>query len=85
MTNSLHSFNELNHLGLIDNDRILRWPEVHSKTGLSRPHVHKLIAAGRFPSPIKLGVRSSGWLCSEITSWLEQRIAESRPTSPAAA
>ena len=65
-------------------DRILRWPEVHQKTGLCRSYVHRLVAEGRFPAPIKLlGSKASGWLLSEINAWLEQRIAESRQNSVA--
>jgi prophage regulatory protein len=65
--------------------RILRWPIVHDKVGLCRSHVHKLVSQGLFPHPIKLGLRSSGWVESEIDRWLEQRIAESRPNNPEAA
>jgi len=50
--------------------------------GLCRSHVHKLVSQGLFPRQIKLGLRSSGWVESEIDTWLEQRIAESRPNKP---
>jgi prophage regulatory protein len=62
-------------------DRFLRWPEVQMRVGICRSHVHQLVAQGKFPAPIKLGPRASGWLNSEITVWLEERIAESRPES----
>lgn len=39
--------------------------------------VYKLIKDGMFPKPIKLG-RSSRWLQSEIESWLQERISQSR-------
>ena len=65
--------------------RIIRWPTVHDKVGLCRSQVHKLVSQGSFPHPIKLGLRSSGWVESEIDTWLEQRIAESRPNNPEAA
>ena len=32
----------------------------------------------KFPKPIKLGPRASGWLESEINAWISERIAESR-------
>lgn len=59
-------------------DNILRWTEVHARIPLSRSHAHALAAQGKFPKPIKLGLRASGWLESEINSWLADRIAQSR-------
>lgn len=46
-------------------------------TGLTDKWFYKLIKDGLFPKPIKLG-RSSRWLQSEVESWLQQRIEESR-------
>ena len=63
---------------LHSNDRVLRWPEVQNRVGLCRSHVHNLVIQGKFPSPIKLGERASGWLEREITEWLESRILTSR-------
>ncbi|MCX2979751.1 AlpA family transcriptional regulator [Halieaceae bacterium IMCC14734] len=60
---------------------VLRWPEVAKIVPISRSHAHALAAQGKFPKPIKLGPRASGWLESEINEWLAQRIADSRPDS----
>jgi len=57
---------------------ILRLPTVKSRTGLSRSSIYLKISQGIFPTQIKLGVRQSGWLESEISSWIEQKINESR-------
>ena len=67
--------------------RILRWPEVHNKTGLCRSHVHQLIGKGLFPAQIKLtpNGRASGWIESEVDAWLAQRIVDSRSNNPVAA
>lgn len=46
-------------------------------TGLTDKWFYKLIKDGDFPKPIKLG-RSSRWLQSEVHTWLQCRIAESR-------
>ncbi|HHP1028178.1 TPA: helix-turn-helix transcriptional regulator [Klebsiella quasipneumoniae] len=46
-------------------------------TGLSDKWFYKLIQGGQFPKPIKMG-RSSRWLKSEIESWVQQRITDSR-------
>lgn len=59
-------------------DRVLRWPEVQQRTGLCRSHVHSLAAKSKFPAPIKLGGRASGWLESEVNAWIAERVAESR-------
>lgn len=58
--------------------KILRWPEVARIVPISRSHAHALAAKGKFPKPIKLGPRASGWLESEINDWLTDRIAQSR-------
>ncbi|MBZ6561583.1 AlpA family phage regulatory protein [Klebsiella pneumoniae] len=39
--------------------------------------IYRLIKDGVFPKPIKLG-RSSRWLQSEVESWLQERISQSR-------
>ncbi|MBV1959878.1 MAG: AlpA family transcriptional regulator [Pseudomonadales bacterium] len=68
-------------------DRLLRWPDVQPLVGICRSHAHQLIAEGKFPAPIKLveGGRASAWVSSEILEWIDQRIADSRPTNPDAA
>jgi prophage regulatory protein len=48
-------------------------PEVLSRTGLSRS---KLYATADFPKPVKIGERSVAWVESEITEWIDARIAE---------
>ncbi len=57
---------------------ILRWPEVAQRVPISRSHAHALAAQGKFPKPIKLGPRASGWLESEINAWIAQRVTDSR-------
>ena len=62
----------------MNNERILRWPEVQQRTGICRSNAHKLVSEGKFPSPVKLGKRASGWIESEITDWINDKISESR-------
>jgi prophage regulatory protein len=62
----------------ITGNAVLRWPEVAKIVPISRSHAHALAAQGKFPKPIKLGPRASGWLEREIIAWLAQRVAESR-------
>lgn len=60
---------------------ILKLPEVMRRTGLSRSSIYKLASEQKFPPPVKLSERSSGFVEQEIESWLSERIANSRPAS----
>lgn len=59
-------------------NQIIRLSEVMNKTGISRSSIYSYMNDNLFPMPIKLGVRSVGWLEHEVDSWLEERIASSR-------
>lgn len=59
-------------------ETILRLPDVLNRTGLSRSTLYRRVDDGTFPAPINLGPRAVGWPESEIQTWIEQRIAESR-------
>jgi prophage regulatory protein len=52
-------------------DRILRLPEVAHVTGTSRSQIYRLVKAGKFPAPVKLGQRSSGWKFHEVQAWID--------------
>lgn len=54
--------------------RILRLPEVVSRTGLPRASIYQQMALDAFPKPIALTVRSRGWIESEIDAWIEERV-----------
>ena len=60
------------------NTRIFRLPDVIKATGLSRSSIYLFIKEERFPKPINLGLRSVGWLESEIEAWIAGRIQQSR-------
>ena len=59
---------------------MLRRRAVEAITGLSRSTIYARMSAGAFPTAIRLGGRSVGWIASEIDAWIATRIAESRPT-----
>lgn len=60
-------------------DRILRLPEVQSRTGLSRSTCYLRIAQKRFPEPVPLGSpQIVGWLESEIDAWISEQVRASR-------
>ena len=54
--------------------KILKVKEVAEELNVSVQQIYKLASKGRFPKPIKLGERGSGWLTSEIDAWLQSRV-----------
>lgn len=59
-------------------NNILRLPAVMSRTGLSRSTIYLHITKDKFPKPISLGGRATGWLETEIDEWVHQQIERSR-------
>ena len=57
---------------------ILRRPQVQQRTGLSRSTLYQYIKDGEFPKSIALGPRSVGWLESDISDWIAERVKISR-------
>ncbi len=56
--------------------RILRRPEVEAKTDFKRAHIYNLMQEGKFPKPVRLGVRAVGWDSFEIDQWIADRLQE---------
>ncbi|GBQ24808.1 phage transcriptional regulator [Gluconacetobacter sacchari DSM 12717] len=56
--------------------RVLRRSEVEIKTGFKRAHIYKLMKAGTFPRPIRIGIRAVGWDSDEIDRWIVARLKE---------
>jgi len=57
--------------------KILRLPEVKSRTGLSRSTIYLRITKGQFPSSISLGDRAVGWIETEVNEWIVRHIQAS--------
>lgn len=55
------------------NDKIIRLPEVKATVSLSTATIYRLIKAGDFPAPIKLGKHASGWLESAVQTWIQKK------------
>jgi len=54
-------------------DRLLRSPEVRRAVGgISRVTLHKWVMCGKFPPPVKVGLRNS-WPESQVRGWIERR------------
>ena len=54
-------------------DRLLRRPQVEEITRLSRSSIYRLMQAGEFPRPVKVGPNAVKWRASDITAWVESR------------
>jgi len=62
-----------------------RMRDVIRITSLSRPTLYRRIAARRFPAPVKLGGRASGWPAESIQAWLADPagyVATEPPAQP---
>ena len=55
---------------------ILRKKQVLAMVGLSASTLRNLQNAGAFPQPLKLSLRATGWLTSDIEHWLATKAAE---------
>jgi prophage regulatory protein len=54
-------------------ERIIREPECHQITGLSRSTRWRLERRSEFPKRRQLSPGCSGWLASEIAAWIAAR------------
>lgn len=68
---------EMNAIGQAS-ARLLKLPDVTAKTTLKRTQLYALSKQGRFPTPVKLSLRSVAWLEHEVDTWIAQRVAASR-------
>jgi prophage regulatory protein len=58
-------------------DTFMRLPAVKHATGLGRSSIYSLVAAIRFPGPVKINRgRAVAWLASEVSKWQRERVAE---------
>ncbi|MFS9729720.1 helix-turn-helix transcriptional regulator [Enterobacter hormaechei] len=62
---------------LCADDPLIDMTFITTCTGMTDKWFYKLIQEGQFPKPIKLG-RSSRWRKSEVETWMQQRITDSR-------
>jgi prophage regulatory protein len=60
------------------NKRFIRLPEVMNKTGYGKAWIYKLISEGRFPKPVKIGIRAIAFVESEVDEWMDKVIHQSR-------
>ncbi|EJD6311972.1 TPA: helix-turn-helix transcriptional regulator [Raoultella ornithinolytica] len=58
--------------------RLIRLPEVLERTGYGKAWIYRLINEGRFPAPVKIGVRAVAFVESEVDEWIQSVIETSR-------
>ena len=56
----------------------LRRKDVQIRTGLARSTIYLYIQQGAFPKPVTLGPRAVGWLESEVSAWITERVRIAR-------
>ncbi len=61
---------------------ILRFPQVTTRTGLSRSTIYNRLDPSHktydptFPKPISLGPRLVGWSSEEVDQWIEETLSK---------
>jgi len=60
------------------NQSLIRLPEVLKRTGFGKAWIYRLISEGRFPAPIKIGVRAVAFIESEVDEWIQSVIETNR-------
>ncbi len=61
----------------VEGKRIMRMAEIEQLTGLNKRTIYRYIRDNKFPKPIRLGSRVSGWLVSDVVGWLNN-LSDSR-------
>lgn len=54
---------------------LVRLPMVMRLTGLGRSTIYRMVAAQKFPSPVRLSARAVAWRQSDLNAWSESRPA----------
>lgn len=61
---------------------ILRRKQVEARTGLARSTIYQYVKEGVFPKPVHLGPRAVGWIESEVSDWINDRIKSPKDNDP---
>ncbi len=65
----------LEQTGLNPPERVLRARQAAARVGLSIASLYRLARQKRFPPPVRIGLRASGWRESELLRWIENPSA----------
>lgn len=64
--------------------KLLRFPTVRERTGLSRSTIWRLERRGEFPKHYRIAPNVVAWVEQEVMSWIQQRVAGARLENVAA-
>ena len=53
------------------NDILIRREEVERMCCISRSELYRQVADGRFPRPVRVGLRAVRWRRSEVEAWID--------------
>jgi prophage regulatory protein len=54
--------------------RLLRLAEVSTMVGLGHSSIYNYMADGRFPAPVRIGIRGVRWKLSDVLAWQAKRV-----------
>jgi len=54
--------------------KILRFPAIRERTGLSGSMIWRLEQRGEFPKHHRISLNSVGWIEEEVVTWIRSRI-----------
>ncbi len=54
--------------------KLLRFPAVRERTGLSRSTIWRLERHGQFPKHRRISANAVAWVEEEVTSWIQAKI-----------
>ena len=52
---------------------VLRVSQLLPMLGIGRMTLHRWVASGSFPKPIRLGPNAIGWKAGDVSAWIETR------------
>lgn len=55
--------------------KVMKLSDVLTALGISKSTLYRLIDAGKFPAPFKLGERLNAWRVETIEAWLNEQSA----------
>ncbi len=62
----------------MNQQHIIRLPQLKQRLSLSRSSIYQLVKSGNLKPPISLGARAVGWLDSDVSEFIENRVKASR-------
>ncbi len=63
-------------------ETLLRLPQVIARTTRSKPSIYADIKAGRFPAPVKIGIRAVAWRSTDLEAWSKGLVSAAVQPAP---